>query len=269
MTTMHTERSKDSMLYLYGLVREADAAAMGAIGLEVAGRAADVYPIVEGDVGALVSALPVKGRVLPVRKNLEAQNKVLRELTKAPGGVLPVRFGHLIPGERDVRRLLAQRQLDILRELSTLDGKTEMALAVSWDVENVFAYFAEQHPDLAALRDRMFEGGREPSRNERVDVGQAFAARLEDDRSRFTEQVIDTLDPYVVDIHEDRPRTEKQVMNLAVLVERSRLDELDARIQGLAAGFPDAFVFKYTGPFAPFHFVGLELEDSATAEVES
>jgi hypothetical protein len=259
--TMHTERSPEGTLYLYGIVRQADAAAMGAIGLEVAGRPADVYPIVEGDVGVMVSAFPAKGRVLPVRKNLDAHNKVLRELTKVPGGVLPLRFGHVVPGERDVRRLLVQRRLDILRELATLDGKTEMALAVSWDVENVFAYFATQHKDLGAMRDEMFADGREPSRNERVELGHAFAGRLDDDRARYRQQVIEALDRFVVDVREDRPRAEKQVVNLALLVERSRLSELDTAIQEIAAGFPDAFLFKYTGPFAPFHFVGLEIED--------
>ncbi len=266
---MHTEQSTDGTLYLYGIVRQADAAAMGAIGLEVGGRAAEVYPIVEGDVGAVVSAFPAKGKILPIRKNLEAQNKVLRELTRAPGGVLPVRFGHVVPSEGEVRRLLMARRLDILRELSTLDGKTEMALGVSWDVENVFAYFFEQHKDLAAMRDRMFADGGEPSRNERVELGQAFAARLADERSRCADQVILALDPFVVDINEDKLRAEKQVMNLALLVERSRLDELDAAIQSCAAGFPDAYLFKYTGPFAPFHFVGLALEDDADEQVES
>lgn len=264
---MHTEGSRDGMLYLYGIVRQSDAAAMGAIGLEVGGKAGEVYPIIEGDVGAVVSSLPTRGRVLPIRKNLEAQNKVLRELTRAPGGVLPVRFGHVVPGERDVRRLLMARRIDILRELSTLDGKTEMALAVSWDVENVFAYFAKEHEDLAAQRDRLFADGREPSRSERVELGQAFAARLEDDRGRYTEQVIAALEPYVVDVREDRLRAEKQVMNLALLVERSRLDELEAKVQDFGAGFPDAFLFKYTGPFAPFHFVGLALEDDGLEAV--
>lgn len=265
---MQTERSPESTLYLYGIVRQCDAAAMGAIGLEVGGKAGDVYPIVEGDVGALVSALPVNGRVLPIRKNLEAQNKVLRELTKAPGGVLPVRFGHLIPGERDVRKLLVQRRLDILRELATLDGKTEMALGISWDVENVFAYFAEQHADLAATRDQMFAGGREPSRGERVELGHAFASRLEDERGRYAQRVIEALDPFVVDIREDRLRAEKQVVSLALLVERARLEELEAGIQALAGSLPDALLFKYTGPFAPFHFVGLEIDDDAPAAAE-
>lgn len=265
---MHTDRTTEGTLYLYGIVREADATRMGAIGLEVSGQPGDVYPIVEGGVSALVSALPVKGRVLPIRKNLEAQNKVLRELTKAPGGVLPVRFGHLIPGERDVRRMLVQRRLDILRELSALDGRTEMALAISWDVENVFAYFVQQHADLAALRDEMFADGREPSRSERMALGQAFAARLEDERTRHSQQATQALEHVVVDIHEGQPRSEKQVANLALLVDRGRLAELDACIQAFGAGFPDAILFKYTGPFAPFHFVGLVIDDDAPVPAE-
>jgi hypothetical protein len=261
---MNTERNRESPLYVYGIVREADAAALGPIGLEVGGKAADVFPVVEGEVGAMVSALPAKGRVLPIRKNLEAQNKVLRELTKAPGGVLPVRFGHLVPSLRDVRRILADRQVDILRELTALDGKVEMALGLSWDVDNVFAFLTSQHPDLAAMRDEMFADGREPSRDERMMLGRAFSMALDEERTRYAEQMTEALDPFVVDIREDKPRAEKQILSFALLCERDGLSRLDAQVQELAAKLPDQLVFRFTGPFAPFHFVSVELEDEAS-----
>ena len=114
----------------------------------------------------------------------------------------------------------------------------------------------------------MFADGREPSRNELVDLGHAFAGILADERARLTQQVTEALAGHVAEIEEDTPRAEKVVMNLALLVERSRRDELEARVQEIAGGFSDELLFKYTGPFAPFHFVGIDIDDVSPADEE-
>jgi len=72
----------------------------------------------------------------------------------------------------------------------------------------------------------------------------------------------------VVDIREDRPRAERQILSFALLVERARVAELDACVRALTAELPVALVSRFTGPVAPFHFVTLDLADGAPVIME-
>jgi Gas vesicle synthesis protein GvpL/GvpF len=256
-----TSTRGDTALYLYGIVRAGDAALMGPMGLDVDGAPERVYPIVVGAAGAVVSRFPGTRRVAPTRRNLGAHNRVLLELMSTPGSVLPLRFGHVLPGEDAAREFLAARQEEIARALSRIEGKVEVALKVYWDVENVFDYLVKQDAALCAARDELFAGGREPSRDERLDLGRMFAARLDDQRRTNGERVIEGLGEVVAESAEDPAQGEKMVVNLALLVERARLPELYAKIHEIAGWFPDVLLFKYAGPFAPFHFVAPDLDD--------
>jgi len=196
-----------------------------------------------------------------MRKNLDAQNRVLRQLMNVPGGLLPLRFGHVVPSEREARRMLSRRQRQLVHELGQLAGKVEMALKVVWDQENVFEYLLKQDGELSAMRDQMFAAGREPSRDEQMEIGRVFAARVEEARRGHVERVTTSLEGFVADLQEDPVKDVKEVMNLALLVARAKLPALDERVDMIAAVLPDALLVKYTGPFAPFHFVDVDLDD--------
>lgn len=258
--------SKSTGLYLYGIISAADAAELGPIGLEMDGAPQAVFPILIDDVAVVASAFPARGRVMPMRKNLDAQNRVLRQLMNVTGGLLPLRFGHVVPNEREARRMLSRRRSLLVQELAHLAGKVEMALKVVWDQENVFEYLVKQDSELAAMRDQMFATGREPSRDEQMELGRVFAARVEEVRRGHVERVTTSLEGFVADLQEDPVKEVKEVMNLALLVSRAKLPALDERVDMIAAVLPDALLIKYTGPFAPFHFVDVDLDDDAEGD---
>jgi len=262
---MDTTSARECALYLYGIVRSCDAVDLGPIGIEAGGKPERVYPLAIDDVAAVVSRCPARARVLPIRKNLDAQSSVLRQLLNSPGGVLPFRFGHVVPDEAEVRRILATHRQDIAGELAGVAGRVELALKIFWDVENIFDHLLRQDPALSAERERLFAGGRQPSRDECIDLGRRFAARIDEERQAHGRQVLEALDDVVVDTREDPAVGEKMVLNLAILAERCRLVELEERVQEVAGRFPDTLLFKYSGPFAPFHFVTLNIAEEMGA----
>jgi hypothetical protein len=251
-------------LYVYGLIRS-PGIDLGYLGLDVDGRPERVHTLAAGRLGAVVSHYGTKERVLPLRRNLEAHHRVVRDLLKVSGGVLPMRFGHVVAGEREVMRFLAEHRAEVEEEMAYLHGKTEMALKVFWDVDNIYGYFVDKDPALAEMRDRLYGKGVDPSHQQKIELGRMFAERLEEDRESHVAQVTEVIEPCVVDIEQDDARTEKMVMNLALLVDKARLPDLDRRVQDAAGRFSGLYLFKYTGPFAPYHFVGLDLESPAEA----
>ncbi|MDI7268007.1 MAG: GvpL/GvpF family gas vesicle protein [Myxococcota bacterium] len=246
-------------LYVYGLIRT-PGVDLGHVGIEVDGRPERVYTLAMGSVGAAVSHYGSRERILPIRRNLEAHHRVVRDLMKLDGGVLPMRFGHVVTGEPELVRLVADQREDIEEELADLAGKTEMSLKVFWDVENIYDYFVHRDSTILEMRDRLFGDGSEPNREQKIELGRMFADRLAEDRETHLHQVTEVLEDCVEDIEQDDARTERMVMNLALLAEKARLAELDRRVGEAAGRFSGLYVFKYAGPFAPYHFVGLDLD---------
>ena len=92
-------------LYVYGLMRSAQARALGRVGLEHEGAPAPVYPVAVDGVAAIVSAWHPSRQVVPLRRHLEPHHGVIRSLG-ALATIVPMTFGHVARSRRELERLL-------------------------------------------------------------------------------------------------------------------------------------------------------------------
>jgi hypothetical protein len=220
-----------------------------------------VYAIPHGRVAAVVSNVS-NGKIRPERRHLAAQQEVLQGLLSESGAVLPMSFGIIADGSPAVTRILARNQDALLRQLKRVAGKVEMGLKVSWDVPNIFEYFVSLHPELRRARDRFLGLNRNPSQEDKIELGRMFDHLLNDDRELHTARVEEHLAPHCFEIRRNKCRHESEVMNLACLVGRE--PEAQARFEAAiftAAGlFDNSYAFDYNGPWAPHNFVDLDLK---------
>jgi hypothetical protein len=240
--------------YLYAIVdRGHDNGPLGLNGMDDA----PVYAIADGEVAAIVSDLPDK-KVRPERRRLAAHQEVLRRLM-TDHTVLPMAFGLIADGPESVHRILRLNREVFGEQLARLRGKVEMGLRVKWDVPNIFGYTVGVHPELAAYRDQIFRGGREPSQDEKIELGRFFDRILQADRQVAIDRVSRLLENRCAEIVVNKPRDERDVMNLACLVERDRIKEFETGVVEAARGFNNDFAFDFNGPWPPHNFVEVEL----------
>jgi hypothetical protein len=240
--------------YLYAIVdRDNDLAAYDFQGMDDA----LVYAIEAGQIAAIVSDLPDK-KVRPERRRLAAHHEVLKRLM-ARHTVLPMAFGLIADGSESVHRILRLNREVFNEQLDRLRGKVEMGLRVNWDVPNIFEYVVANHPELAVYRDQIFRGGRAPSQDEKIELGRFFDRSLQADRQACEERVSQLLEPRCAEIVANKPRDEREVMNLACLVDRERLKEFETGVVETARGFNNDFAFDFNGPWPPHNFVDVEL----------
>lgn len=250
-----------SAKYLYGIVPreealpEQPAEGHGSHGLN--GQA--VYCIAHGRIAAMVSDVP-ETKFRPERRHLAAHHQVLRSLMDEGRAVLPVSFGVVAEDVRSLRKILSLNEDAFCDKLEQVKGKVEMGLRVVWDVPNVFQYIVDIHPELRALRDRLFRGDREPTQDEKIALGGRFEQLLEDDRAAHTETVRQVLEQVGFEIKENEPRDESEVMNLACLIGRDDQDTFEEAVLEAAKLFDDNYAFDYSGPWPPYNFVEIELE---------
>ena len=251
---MSKQPLSNEKLYLYAIVSGLDGAILGPIGLE----GDTVYSMTSGRVSAVVSGVPE--RLRPERRHLAAHHAVLKRLMAETDAVLPVAFGTVADGRKALCQILSRNHKAVLDTLRQVTRCVEMGLRVTWDVPNIFEHFVDTHPELRAARDRFLTGHREPSQNDKIEVGRLFDRLLSEDRETHAERVEEILAPRCVETKRNTPRNEREVIHLACLVKRDRQEEFEAAVFEAAQLFDNRYAFDYTGPWPPHNFADMALD---------
>jgi len=248
------ENSSPQGKYLYSVV---PAEAVDKLNLEVTGIGeAEVHPLVCGALAAIVSDVePTELR--PERKNLAAHSAVMRTLMDQTN-LLPVAFGIVAGSEREVRELLADHESEMVEQLEGVKGMVEMGVRGTLQVDDVFKYFVEKLPDLRQMRDEIYSGG-EPSREEKIELGQTFAELLEEFQGECADSAVEHLQS-VGRVRVNDPRSEEEALNLAVLVPRDAIESFTQAVNELAPALDEKIELTVTGPWPPYNFVDLRIQ---------
>jgi hypothetical protein len=240
--------------YLYAIIAGPADRTYGPIGIDEH----LVYCISCGAVAAVVSDTTQRS-LRPQRRHLAAHQCVLKRLME-DGSPMPISFGVIADGPEDIRRILALNEEPLVQGLRRVSGRVEMGLRVRWDVPNVFEYLVDRHQELRAARDRAFQRGREPSREERIELGRMVEHLLNQDRAAMAERIEQALRPCCVEIKENKTRDECELANLVCLIERARQDAFAQSVVEAANLFDGNYCFDYNGPWAPHSFVGVDFQ---------
>lgn len=218
-----------------------------------------IFTIDEGPLAVIVSALSTL-RIRPRRRHLKAHHDLINTLAARELDLLPMAFGSVAESAAQLRRFLRDHHDELVYKIEQLGGRVEVQVRVAWKVNDIFQHFVKQHDELRAVRDEYFQdGGREPTRQEKMHLGELFIDLLETERQAHRATVEEHVGAVSDQLHADECRDESEVMRLACLVQRDRIDELEAAIYDAAAQFDDHFVFNYTDRTAPYTFAQVEL----------
>jgi hypothetical protein len=251
---MPKPRSKKMGRYLYAIVDGSEERTYGAFGVD----GGIVYSITDSRVSAVVGDVPNE-KMRPERRHLAAHQEVLKRLMEE-STPLPMTFGTIADGPKAILRILSLNREAFSRGLHRVAGKVEMGLRATWDVPNIFEYFVNTHLELRAARDRFFGTQREPTQEDKIELGRKFGLVLNEDRENYTEMVEERLSRYCYEIKRNKCHNEREVMNLACLVGQKAQEQFEAGIFDAARMFDNNFAFDYNGPWAPHNFVDIDLK---------
>ena len=168
--------------------------------------------------------------------------------------VLPMAFGMIADSPDAVRRILELNRAAFAAQLRRVRGKVEMGTRVFWDKSNIYEYFVTKHAELKTYRDRLYRGGREPSREEKIALGRLFDSVLSATRAEATEKVTMQMQSRCVELALDEPRNEREAVNLACLVDRDRQKEFEQGVIETAALFDDDYRVRFQRAMAAVPF---------------
>jgi hypothetical protein len=250
---VNTATAVQTGIYVYGITDAGEDLPAALTGIEGRG----VETIAAGGLAAVVSR-GFGRKIRAQRSNLAGHHKLLQHLV-ARRAVVPCAFGTVAADDDQVCEMLRVNQDALADQLDLLRGKVEMSLGVYWNTSNIFEFFIATNRELKEMRDRAFRPGREPSLDERLDLGRRFEALLEQCRRRHVDQVTGLLNPYCAAIRAVDPGQEQMIMKLVCLVRQEDRARFEQGVHEAARKFDDHYCFKYSGPWAPFDFVDVDL----------
>lgn len=254
--------------YVYGIIPTDDLAIFDIDGLDPAN---EVHTVVEGDLAIVTSGVDrecLQGldRTAAVRY-LSAHQRVL-ETVMCDYPVLPVKFGTLLPDKEALRTLLRQGDIMLRTTLATFAGKQQREVVVLWDLKRVFAEIAAEEP-IATLRAQIAERAPDETVNERIVLGQLVHAVLQGRRAQIGTQVIAALRNLADDVIVNPTMDDSMVVNVALLLDEGRDDELDEGLDALDALFGNQLQIRCVGPLPPYSFATLEVQVLPFAAVDA
>lgn len=243
--------SADDALYLYGVV--------GKRKLPPRLARHGVKLVTSGSVAALVKHVADEP-TRPTRRALLAHAEIVEDAFEHMT-ILPMRFGVAFPDETAVRELVLESNRELLEELLEQHSATaELTLTAAYDEGAVLAELVEASPRLARMREQF----RARATMERgMALGEETAAHLGARRDRDAERILRTLEPLALQIRAGEVGLEGGVVNLALLVERERVEEVDGWLEALSRDLSPPIRFKLVGPLPPYSFVDVPLAVAA------
>ncbi len=211
--------------------------------------------VVHGPVAAVV------GRVSDDRPNgrradLTAYSTVVEALV--PGGaVAPMRFGTVVPDDDVlVHDLLAPYADDLARQLGEVEGRRQYHLRVTFVEETVLTEIAEADPRVRELRAATRDLPEDALVGDRIRLGELVTQSWERWARADADRILAELVPMLTTHRVRREPGLGSVLDLALLVESERSQEVEDRLEHMAAESAGRLHFRLAGPMAPYDFVG-------------
>ena len=215
---------------------------------------ADVDVVREGDIAALVSIVALD-QALGRPQDLQAHAQLLDGTAKvAP--VLPLRFGAVMTDADSVaEELLRGHHDEFAQALETLEGCAEFIIKGRYDEQAFLSRLLSENAQAAQLRDDIHNLPEDASRNSQIALGELIANAVEQQRQVHTQAVVKELGDLAEHVNPREPTHEWDAVQLALLTEVARQDEIEEVLDRLRSDWGDLIELRLLGPLAPYDFV--------------
>jgi hypothetical protein len=171
--------------------------------------------------------------------------------------IIPIAFGHIVQTEEELITKLLQEKKTIMEDLLIeLEGKVEIGLKLYWkDLQKIFHEISEKNEEIRRMKLRGKVG-----RNDQIRAGEIAARDLEAMKTNMEKDVLDFLKDHVLDRKQCNLFGDQMITNVALLVNRKHLEDIDKKVNKYFEKLDDNNVIvKYVGPVPPFNFVDLKI----------
>ncbi len=215
-----------------------------------------VQAVGSGRVAAVVSRFRLE-RPPGRSADLLAFHRVVDRLAEALDAVVPVSFGSVMLDPEEIREDLLAPNEDWFGELvDGVRGRVQLIVQGHYDQDELLREVVAADPEIARLRELTRDQPEAAVRGELVRLGELVGAAVEHRRTHDAGALLDDILPLAT-AHVLRPVSGlERVLDVALLVDADRREELENRLEVLAEEVHDRIRLRLLGPTAPYDFAG-------------
>jgi hypothetical protein len=255
---MEGDNGHRKRLHIYCIVGNGTTLESGLVGL--CGR--QVFAVHQRDLTALVSSSPLltyrsmrKEEILPY---LFAHQAVI-EKSLAQRTAIPVKFGTMARDEEEVQTILEKGHPQLRAALETMERMIELDVVALWrDLDSLLREIGEEE-DIRSAKATAESRPLKVTTEEQVRIGKMVKAGLDRRREELGMEFAHELEGLAQDVCPHALLDDRMILNMAVLVERSREGEVGQALDRLNGRCAERVDFRCVGPLPPYSFSTLEV----------
>ncbi|CAG7627680.1 hypothetical protein E143388_06982 [Rhodococcus opacus] len=121
--------------------------------------------------------------------------------------------------------------------------------------ESIVREIVDESPKASALLESIRGQPEERTRDARIALGELIGHSLEAKREMDTRITLEALSPLTDTVTVCEPTHDEDAVQIAILLEVDRQDELEQTVGDLAARWDNRVTMRILGPMAPYDFV--------------
>lgn len=224
------------------------------------------------DLAAVVSNTPIIDFDRMPREELTPYlliHERLNEQLMRDYDLIPMSFGIIAGSEEELRKILERAFLQFKTALKRVSGKAEFVVQVFWDEKKALNELLESHPEIRKLKKEAESRGKILGMPLKIKMGKLIFEALEVKKREYADEIEKSIFKEFPETVSGKHLVKDMVMNYSILIDRSRVSELDEKMNELSGRYGGTLQFKYIGPMPPYSFVNINLSLGNFELVES
>jgi hypothetical protein len=191
---------------------------------------------------------------------LVKHQRVIEKVMSLGHTVLPMRLGTLVDDEITVKGIL-HKGYDLIKSImEKVDDKVEVDVVATWsDISSVIKEVQEEK-EIKEFKEQLLSGSKKVTVDDQMKAGLMVQKALEKKREHHAVQIQSELKAVSEGIKEHELMDDKMVVNSAFLLEKSRQDRFERKVNELNAQFEEKLNFRCVGPLPPYSFYTLDVK---------
>ncbi len=265
MNEGHVDLENREGRYLYSVINSPAHLSFGDIGI----NDNKVFTIPHEDIAAVVHSCQAEAYRTQddgkVKEWILAHNYVIDYASKQFGTVLPFAFSTIIIGnDETVSNWLAENYRKLKSGLENVKKKAEYSVQIFCDQDGLAQKLASSDQELKELKEKLEEMSKGAAylvrRRFELKMKDAIAVEISRLAADFISKISEHLDESKVEKKKsqvpEKYKGMKLILALSCLVKEDNVEKLGEVLDEI--NNRDGFAVRFTGPWAPFSFVGLE-----------
>ena len=199
-------------------------------------------------------------------RNLAIYQAVIEKVMKSHH-IIPVKFGTMVQGEEELKRILEKGYGQINTNLKEMENKIELDVAALW--VNVAAVLREigEEEEIKRLKEEAASKPPDEIFEIKINLGKMVKTLLDKKREGLASEILNILKKEAEDHRSHDVMDDSMIMNVGFLIHKDKEDLFESKVHQLDKQYNGRINFRIVGPLPPYSFTTMEMKRAEFGEV--